>query len=54
VSRATGSNDIYHQISATPVSEKVKHSRGRSCACACDVDLIRFGEGFVFYLVCAL
>jgi hypothetical protein len=54
VSRATGSNDIYHQISATPVSEKVtSFARGHALAFVMSI-FIRFGEGFRFYLVCAL
>src|SRR6266487_109189 len=50
LSRTVGRDDNDDQISAMPISGKVKHSPGRSCACACDVDLIRFGEGFVFIL----
>ena len=50
LSRTVGRDDNDHQISAMPISGKVKHSCGRSCACACDVDLICFGKGFVFIL----
>jgi hypothetical protein len=50
----TGSNDIYHQISATPVSEKVTSFAHEHMLAFVMSISIRFDESFRFYLVCAL
>ena len=43
-----GRDDNDHQISATYGVRKVRHFRARSRGRVCDVDFIRFGEGFRF------
>jgi hypothetical protein len=54
LSRAIGSNDIYHPISATPISGRSDiFVRDHVLAFVMSI-FIRFGEGLRFYLVCPL